>query len=74
VTFSRREEKHMREAKFTKSVTAAITPELYDRIKEITDRERISMAEWFRGVAERALIESNNREEAHHDRPTIYQE
>ena len=47
----------MREAKFTKSVTAAITPELYDRIKEITDRERISIAEWFRKVAEGAVEE-----------------
>ena len=64
----------MREAKFTKSVTAAITPELYDRIKEITDRERISIGEWFREAAERALVKSNDMEEQEHDGRTIHQE
>ena len=58
----------MREAKFTKSVTAAVTPELYDQIKKITDSEKISMAEWFRGVAERAITNSNNKEGPSRDR------
>lgn len=45
----------MREAKFTKPLSLAVQPDLYQKIKEITDYERISIAEWFRRVAEEAL-------------------
>ena len=45
----------MREAKFTKPLSMAVQPELYRKIKKITDEERISIAEWFRRVAEEAL-------------------
>ena len=45
----------MREARFTKPLSMAVQPELYRKIKKITDEERISIAEWFRRVAEEAL-------------------
>ena len=64
----------MREALYTKILTIALQPELFSKIKEITDRERISIGQWFRGVAERALVESNDMEEQDHDRRTIHQE
>ena len=50
----------MREAKFTKPLSMAVQPELYRKIKEITDEERISIAEWFRRVAEEALSDPLN--------------
>ena len=45
----------MREARYTKPLSLAVQPELYRKIKMITDEERISIAEWFRRVAEVAL-------------------
>jgi len=45
----------MREACFTKALTVAFSPEIYLKIKEITDRRKISMAEWVRIAAERGL-------------------
>jgi hypothetical protein len=45
----------MREACFTKSLTVAFSEEIYAKIKEITDEKRISMGEWVRIAAEKAL-------------------
>jgi hypothetical protein len=47
--------KNMREACFTKALTVAFSPEIYLRIKEITDKKKISMGEWVRVAAEKAL-------------------
>lgn len=49
----------MREACFTKALTVAFSPEIYIKIKEITDRKKISMGEWVRIATERAM---NNEE------------
>ncbi len=49
----------MREACFTRPLTVALPEEVFRQIKEITDEKRISMAQWFRAVAEKALIEEN---------------
>lgn len=57
----------MREAKFTKPLSLAVQPELYRKIKKITDDERISIAEWFRRVAEEALSNSAKEERLKHD-------
>ena len=38
----------MREAKFTKSLTVALPIDVYQKIKKITDDEKISMAQWVR--------------------------
>ena len=59
----------MREAKYPKAITIALSPEVYSEIKEITDRQRISMAEWFRSAADKALSDGELREEkdeSHH--------
>ena len=45
----------MREAKFTKSLTVALPIDVYQKIKEITDDEKISMAQWVRKVVNMAL-------------------
>jgi len=49
----------MREAKFTKSMTIAISEETYQKIKAITDERKVSIAQWFREVTENALSENN---------------
>ena len=45
----------MREAKFTKSLTVALPIDVYQKIKEITDDEKISMAKRVRKVVNMAL-------------------
>lgn len=57
----------MREARYTKSITIAVQPDLFRKIKEITDQERISIGEWFRQVAEEALFKLSGEEGANHD-------
>jgi hypothetical protein len=45
----------MKTACFTKALTVAFSEEIYFKIKEITDEKNISMGEWVRLAAERAL-------------------
>ena len=45
----------MREAKFTKSLTVALPIDVYQKIKQITDDEKISMAQWVRRAVNLAL-------------------
>jgi hypothetical protein len=45
----------MREAKFTKSLTVVLPMGDYQKIKQITDDEKISMAQWVRKVVNMAL-------------------
>ena len=45
----------MREAKFVKSLTVALSTDAYQKIKQITDDEKISMAQWVRKVVNVAL-------------------
>ena len=45
----------MREAKFTKSLTVALSVDDYQKIKQITDDEKISMAKWVRKIVTIAL-------------------
>ena len=45
----------MREAKFTKSLTVALPIDVYQKIKEITDDEKISMAQWVRRAVNLAI-------------------
>jgi hypothetical protein len=47
----------MKEACFTKALTVAFPPEIYLRIKEITDQKKSSMGEWVRIAAEKALAD-----------------
>jgi hypothetical protein len=45
----------MREAQFVKSLTVALPVDVYQKIKEITDDEKISMAQWVRRAVNLAL-------------------
>ena len=45
----------MREATLTKALTVAFTKETLAQIKMITDQKKISMGEWIRIAAEKAL-------------------
>ena len=49
----------MREAKFSKPLTIALDPEVYDRVKQITDDEKRSMADWVREAIDRVLDENS---------------
>jgi len=48
-------ENKMKKACFTKALTVAFSEDVYLKIKEITDAKNISMGEWVRIAAERAL-------------------
>ena len=45
----------MREAQFVKSLTVALPKDVYQKIKKITDDEKISMAQWIRRAIHAAL-------------------
>jgi hypothetical protein len=38
----------MRTSKFTKALTIALPPEHFEQIKQITDEQQVSIAEWVR--------------------------
>jgi hypothetical protein len=46
----RKGNKIMRYAKFTKPLTIALSPEVYNVLKEISDADRVSMAECVREI------------------------
>lgn len=52
----------MKKASFTRPFTVSFTKDVFQRIKVITDRNRISMAEWVRIAVEKALAENNTIE------------
>ena len=52
----------MRKARFKKQLTIAIPPEHFEQIKQITDEQQTSIAEWVRDAVAAAL-KNNKREE-----------
>ncbi len=52
----------MRKAKYRKSLTVVLSEEVFQKIKAITDKERISMAEWIREIVDNALKNINIKE------------
>jgi len=50
----------MKHASFTKPLSISFTQEVFKQIKDITDQQRISMAEWVRYACEKALNETEN--------------
>ena len=58
----------MRQRQFTKSLSVALSQEQFEQIKQITDEEQISMAEWvrkaviaaIRSIQEEVLNNENN--------------
>jgi len=53
----------MKVAQYTKPLTVALRPEVFDQIKDISDEMQISMAEWVRHVLERALKNAKTKGE-----------
>lgn len=51
----------MKEAKYTKSMTFAVSEEDYQKITEISDKKKISKGEYLRGIFEKEL--SSEKEE-----------
>lgn len=45
----------MKKARYTKALTVALRPDVFKRIRELTDEREISMADWVREVVEQAL-------------------
>jgi hypothetical protein len=56
--------KIMRYAKFTKPLTVALPPEVYDVLKEKSDSERISMAELVRDILRETVLPSSQHEDS----------
>ena len=53
----------MRTRQFTKSLSVALPSEHLERIKQITDKQQISMAEWVRNAVSVALNNIKREEE-----------
>ncbi len=52
----------MKTAKFTKPLTIALHPEVFTKIKQITDENNISIAEWVRNTVDAALLKTKDQE------------
>jgi predicted DNA-binding protein len=50
----------MRIARFSKPLTIALHPEVFDRVKQITDVQARSMADWVRAAVDQALSRPND--------------
>ena len=50
----------MRKSQFSKALTIALPPDHFEQIKQITDAEQISMAQWVRSVVAAALKMDGN--------------
>ncbi len=55
----------MKEAVFTKSISINLAEDTFEKIKEITDLQRVSISEWFRLAAKQAL--NTKQEGCNHD-------
>ena len=53
----------MKQAIFTKSLTISMPPENYEQIKQITDDQQISMAQWVRDAVVAALTTNQLKED-----------
>ena len=50
----------MLEARFTKLLSVAVEPKVYERLKAITDESMVSLAHWVRTAINEALEEEKN--------------
>lgn len=53
----------MKYAKFTKPLTIALENHIYKQIKDISDNQPISMAEWVRDMLAKTLVEAGVNEQ-----------
>ena len=59
-----KEEITMRKKQFSKALSVALPPEHFEKIKLISDRDEISMAEWVRDAVDAALKTNEQKEDA----------
>ena len=57
----------MKTAKYSKALTIALHPDAFELIKQITDTEQISIAEWTRAAIDTALAKHQREEEVKND-------
>jgi len=53
----------MRKSQFTKALTIALPPEHFEQIKQITDEQQISMAQYVRDAVDAALKTNKPKED-----------
>ena len=53
----------MKTAQYTKSLTVSLRPEVFEKIKRITDEKQISIGQWVREAVDMALSNQSNAEE-----------
>lgn len=53
----------MKVAQFTKPLTVALRLEVFNQITEITDKRKISMAQWVRDAVDTGLKNEKQKEE-----------
>ena len=53
----------MRKKQFSKALSVALPPEHFEKIKLISDKEEVSMAEWVREAVAAALTTNQQKEE-----------
>jgi hypothetical protein len=46
----------MKTAQYTKSLSISLCPEIFEKIKQITDERQISIGEWVREAVDSALL------------------
>ena len=46
--------------RFTKAFSIGLSPEVFQKVKELSDQQRISMGQWFRNVAEKEIKTMEN--------------
>ena len=54
----------MRKPQFSKALTIAVSLDHFEQIKQITDEQQISMAEWVRDAVDAALKTNKQKEDA----------
>ena len=52
----------MKHASFTKPLSVSFSQKVFQQIKDITDQQGISMAEWVRAACEKALNDKERSE------------
>ena len=53
----------MKTAQYTKSLTVSLRPEVFEKIKQITDERQTSIGEWVREAIEIALSTIQQKED-----------
>jgi hypothetical protein len=57
----------MRKSQFSKALTIALSPEHFEQIKQITDDQQTSMAQWVRDAVAAALNNIKREGDQMHD-------